>query len=409
MADQTRRFMHFDWRENGPAFLVGAGHGATHWILAGFYVVLPYLSQELGLTYAQTGALVSLFHGSSMVANLGSGAVVDIVGRRVVIQAMALVLGALAMIAVGFSAGIVGLIVPIVVIGLTNNLWHPAAISYLSHAFPNARGLALSIHTLGATFGDMLAPLAVGTLLTVVSWRSAASLSALPVFLVAAALLLVLREQQPMGATAGLRTRPAADYIAGVLQLVRDKAVMSLCIMAGFRSMTQNGLLVFIPLYLVSVLEASPVVLGFAMMALQAGGILAGPIAGAWSDRAGRQPVALICLTATTIAVAAFTQVGSLTAFVGLVFVLGFALFSVRPVIHSWTMDLADDRMAGTAVSVLFGIQSAFTLLVPTVGGLIADQWGLQAVFYLLAATSLIATVITYMLPDVRSRKPGRT
>ena len=62
-------------------------------------------------------------------------------------------------------------------------------------------------------------------------------------------------------------------------------------------------------------------------------------------------------------------------------------------------MDLADDRIAGTAVSVLFGMQSAFTLLVPTIGGLIADTWGLQAVFYLFAATSLIATIITYSLP----------
>ncbi len=399
MAQANFRTLLPDWRNNGAAFLVASGHAATHWLLATFYIVLPYLAEELQLSFAQTGALVSLFHGSSLVANLGSGAVVDIAGRRIIVQALSLVIGALALIAVGYSSGLIGLVVPVILIGLTNNLWHPAAISFLSRSYPQARGFALAIHTLGATLGDMLAPVAAGGLLTMVTWRTGSILNALPVFLVALLIILTLREtdtNQSSDTGAGKN----GSYLSGLAKLIKDRAVMSLCIMAGFRSMTQNGLLVFIPLYLVSVLKVSPVVLGIAMMALQVGGILAGPVAGAMSDRVGRQPVALICLSATTLAVSGFIFVTSLTAFVGLVFVLGFALFSVRPVIHSWTMDLADDNMSGTAVSVLFGMQSAFTLIVPTVGGLIADQWGLHSVFYLLAITAMIATAITYTLPD---------
>ena len=399
MAQVKIRTLLPDWRNNGAAFLVASGHGATHWLLATFYIVLPYLAEELQLSFAQTGALVSLFHGSSLIANVGSGAIVDIAGRRVVVQALSLVVGALALIAVGYSSGIVGLVVPVALIGLTNNLWHPAAISFLSRSYPEARGFALAIHTLGATFGDMLAPVVAGGLLTIFTWRTGTVLNALPVFLIAALILATLRETEPDQSTK-TTTAGVSSYLNGLTALIRNRAVMSLCVMAGFRSMTQNGLLFFIPLYLVSVLKVSPVVLGIAMMAMQIGGVLAGPVAGALSDRMGRQPVALVCLGATTLVVAAFIFVTSLTAFIALVFVLGFALFSVRPVIHSWTMDLADDNMSGTAVSVLFGMQSAFTLVVPTVGGLIADQWGLQSVFTMLAATAVIATVITYTLPD---------
>ena len=401
MAFLSNQFSHLNLRQSGPAFLVGMGHGATHWLLATFYVVLPFLAKDLGLSYAQAGALVSLFHAAAFIANLGSGAVVDIAGKRIIVQALSLIIGALALIAVGWSAGLAGLFLPIILIGLTNNLWHPAAISFLSRAFPNTRGFALSIHTLGATFGDMLAPIAVGGLLSFLTWRESTVLSALPVFAVAAVLMLTLREDSETAIQGSTKER-SRSYISGVADLLRDRAVLSLCLMAGFRSMTQNGLLFFIPLYLVSVLKVSPVTLGFAMAGLQAGGILAGPIAGAWSDRAGRQPIVFICLAATTVAIAGFAFVTSLPAFLALVIVLGFALFSVRPVIHSWTMDLADDKMAGTAVSVLFGAQTAFTLAVPTVGGMIADEWGLHTVFYLLAATSLIATVITYTLPDVK-------
>ena len=394
------------WRKQVPAMLVGAGHGGTHWILATFYILLPYLSKELGLSYAQAGALVTLFHGSSLIANVGSGAVVDLAGRRVVIQALSLVIGATALVAVGFSAGLISLAVAVIFIGLTNNLWHPAAISYLSRTYPQARGLALSIHTLGATFGDILAPLAAGGLLLLFSWRIVAPINAVPVFLMAATLLIVLRERAPDNGKDRIEGG-ARSYFTGLIGLLRDKALIGLCVMSGFRSMTQNGILVFLPLYLVGVLEVSPFVLGLIMMTLQVGGIFAGPIAGTASDRIGRQPVALMGLGATSLAVLGFAFVEAIVPFVILVLILGFALFSIRPVIHSWTMDLTEDHMAGTAVSVLFGIQSAFTLVIPVLGGLIADQWGLQTVFYLLTGTVAIATAIAFVLPEAKKREPN--
>jgi MFS family permease len=78
---------------------------------------------------------------------------------------------------------------------------------------------------------------------------------------------------------------------------------------------------------------------------------------------------------------------------------LGLAMFAVRPVIHSWALDLAPDHMGGSMVSLLFGAQSALSALVPLVGGLIADQWGLAAVFYVLAASTLIANLVVLGLP----------
>jgi MFS family permease len=294
--------------------------------------------------------------------------------------------------------------VPLVVlIGATNNLWHPAAIAYLSARYPGNRGYALAIHTLGASLGDTLAPLAAGLLLAWMTWRGAAFVSAVPVIAVAFLLLAVLGREAnhnaEAGGGAGLRA-----YLARVGGLVRDRAVIGLCVMAGFRSMTQSGLLVFIPLYLADVVEVSPVVLGLVMMAMQVGGMIAGPVAGTASDRIGRQPVVFAGITATTLIVAGLTLVSGAALFIVLVSLLGFALFSVRPVIHSWAMDLTPARMHGSAVSLLFGTQSAFSALVPVIGGMIADQWGLVAVFYILAAAMVIANLLVYGLPDVKEQ-----
>ncbi|MGY9060891.1 MAG: MFS transporter, partial [Rhodospirillales bacterium] len=80
--------------------------------------------------------------------------------------------------------------------------------------------------------------------------------------------------------------------------------------------------------------------------------------------------------------------------------VLGFALFAVRPVIHSWMMDLTPKKMGGSATSLLFGVQAGLSASVPIVGGLIADQWGLPVVFYILAVFGLAALVMTFLLPN---------
>lgn len=403
MLARIERFTGTTLQAQGPSFLVGLGHGATHWIIATVFVLLPYLAEDLGLNYTQAGMLASLFHISSFTANLGSGAVVDISGRRILVQSLSLSIGALALILVGFSSTITLLIMSIIIIGMTNNIWHPAAITYLSRRYPENKGLALSIHTLGATFGDVAAPVFAGTMLLVLSWQGVASMSALPVFAVAAAILYYLPENEERSGSQDQKRVSAGTYLDGLRQLFRDKALMGVCIMTGFRSMGQNGLIVFLPLYLVGVMMANPFVLGMAIMGLQIGGIIAGPIAGIWSDRIGRRPVVLLGSAATTVLLALLTFVDELIPFVVLIFMLGFAIFSLRPVIHSWVMDLAADDVSGSAVSVLFGMQSGFTTLVPIIGGVMADIWGLSTVFYLFTGVMAISTALAYFLPDHKS------
>lgn len=400
MSSAIERMTGLQWKGQGPAFLVASGHGATHWILGTFYVLLPYITESLSLTYAQAGGLVTIFHVSSFAANVGSGAVVDIRGRRVLVQSFSLIIGALSLMAMGLAQQAIWLIPLVVLIGVTNNLWHPAAISYLSQCYPNNRGYALSIHTLGASIGDAVAPVVAGATLLWLSWQGTASLVSLPVLGVAALLLIALNKLDKENNRKAEAGSGIGDYFKGVTALARDRAVIGLCTMAGFRSMTQSGLLVFLPLYLADVLKVSPVVLGLALMSMQIGGMIAGPVAGVLSDRMGRQPVTLACLTASTLIIAGLTLVEGIWLFVGVVSLLGLALFAVRPVIHSWALDLAPESMSGSVVSLLFGTQSALSALVPVVGGLIADQWGLAAVFYMLAGTMFIANAIVYFLPD---------
>jgi MFS family permease len=182
-------------------------------------------------------------------------------------------------------------------------------------------------------------------------------------------------------------------------RLLRDRAVLGLCLMAGLRTMAQNGLLMFLPLYLVDILDADPLETGSVMMAMQVGGILAVVIAGAWSDRIGRRPIVVAGLGASTAVIAGLTLLGGGPLYVAGVALLGFVLFAIRPVVHSWMMDLTPDEMGGSATSLMFGAQAGLSTIMPVAGGVVADIWGLPSVFYLLAALMLMANMTAALLP----------
>ncbi len=258
----------------------------------------------------------------------------------------------------------------------------------------------LSVHAFGASAGDAVAPAVVGAMIVWAGWQHTALYGALPVFAVAALIFVALTSQDAGtrgGVARGLGLR---EYLRGIATLLRDRGVLGLSIMAGFRSMAQNGLLVFIPLYLVDVLGVGPLLLGVAVMVMQIGGMVAGPVAGTWSDRVGRRRIVLAGLTGTTVVVVLLTLAASEVVFIGGVAVLGFMLFAVRPVIHSWMMDITPPELSGSAVSALFGTQSAFSVAIPLVGGVIADAFGLPVVFYALAASMLVANTLVYLLPE---------
>ncbi|RMF00812.1 MAG: MFS transporter, partial [Alphaproteobacteria bacterium] len=318
MLSALERITGLDRKGQGPAFLVASGHGATHWLLGTFYVLLPYITRDLGLSYTQAGGLVTLFHVAAFAANAGSGAVVDIGFRHVQVQAASLFLGAFSLLAFAFAERLLWLVPLVVLLGATNNLWHPAAIAYLSSRYPRNRGYALSIHTLGASFGDMLAPVAAGALLSLLSWQATALLCALPAALVALLLLAVLGRGAAQARESG-EEGSVRDYLRRLSALVGNRAMLGLCTMAGFRSMTQNGVLVFIPLYLADVLKVSPVVLGFVLMGMQVGGMIAGPVAGTLSDALGRQPVVFAGITAATLIIIGLTLVSTPALFILLV------------------------------------------------------------------------------------------
>lgn len=394
----VERLTGVNWAGQLTAYLVAVGHGGTHWLMATMYILLPFARQDLGLSYAEIGAVITAMNVAAFATNIGAGPAVDMSARRARLLALALAGCAVALLAIGLVPSLLGLTVGVMIIGAANNFWHPAAFSFLAKRFPDNRGFALSVHGLGANMGDALGPLAAGALMVWVGWRGAAVANALPMFALALLILVLMSRHEKRSETVA-DSLDLAGYFRGIREMIRQRAILTLCLMAGFRTMTQNGILIFLPLYLADVMGFEGIMLGLVMTGMQTGGIISGPIAGTWSDRIGRRPIVLGGLMASTVVIVALTVIQSEALFVAGVALLGFLLYAVRPVVHSWMMDLTPAGMNGSATSLMFGTQGAFKMGLPVLGGFIADTWGLASVFYLLAATMILANMVAVTLP----------
>ncbi len=402
LSASIQRWTGLPWSQQGPALMVGVGHGATHWVAATFYLLLPWIKETLQISYTNAGILVAVFHLASFLANFASGALTDITGKRVLIQSGSLTLGALALGGTSLAWSVIPLALMIAIIGATNNAWHPAAISFLSERYPDNRGYALAVHALGANVGDSIAPLMVGAVLGMLSWQDTALVSTVPVFVVAFWIWTVLSRHETISPAETKETRKV-PYLSELKIMFRQFELLGLSMMSGFRAAAQVGLLMFVPLYLTDVLEAGPMMTGVGFSLMQLGGVLSSPVAGAWSDRIGRRPIVVGGLALSTLVIAFLAIAGSQILFVSGIAFLGFVLYGVRPVVHSWALDLTSKTMGGTVISLVFGTQSLFSIGIPVLSGMVADLFGLQRVFWLLAGLILVSNLIAFLLKDSRN------
>ena len=402
LSASIQRWTGLPWSQQGPALMVGVGHGATHWVAATFYLLLPWIKETLQISYTNAGILVAVFHLASFLANFASGALTDITGKRVLIQSGSLTLGAFALGGTSLAWSVIPLALMIAIIGATNNAWHPAAISFLSERYPDNRGYALAVHALGANVGDSIAPLMVGAVLGMLSWQDTALVSTVPVFVVAFWIWTVLSRHETISPAETKETRKV-PYLSELKIMFRQFELLGLSMMSGFRAAAQVGLLMFVPLYLTDVLEAGPMMTGVGFSLMQLGGVLSSPVAGAWSDRIGRRPIVVGGLALSTLVIAFLAIAGSQILFVSGIAFLGFVLYGVRPVVHSWALDLTSKTMGGTVISLVFGTQSLFSIGIPVLSGMVADLFGLQRVFWLLAGLILVSNLIAFFLKDSRN------
>jgi MFS transporter, FSR family, fosmidomycin resistance protein len=402
-------------RTFSDVWLITLGHTLTHWYPATFYLLLPLIGNELGLSYSQIGSILTCQFVAGSLSNVPGGMVVDALPRKGLLMAISLCWVGAPYLLMSFTHSYWTLLGCAALVGIGNNLWHPTAIPLLAHYFPRQRGLVVSLHGMGGNVGDALAPLAAGFLLASMNWRSVVIVNLIPGIVMAAVILFFVggltMPDSESAAQREAKTRRSfftavAAALADLRDLFKNRTVVMLSAGSAFRSMTQSALLTFIPLYLARNMGYPAAWIGGAMFSLQAAGFAMTPVAGYFSDRMGRQRIIMSSMAMTVVVLLGMAFAGRSSAFVILVAFLGFFLFAVRSVLQAWLLDVTPPKRGGTSIGVLFATQSLGAALGPLFGGLIADRYGLDAVFYFLASTIIVANLFVFFTPAPQQRMP---
>ena len=409
MADTTVDALAPPRRSFQDVLVVSFGHALTHWYPSTFYLLLPLIGSELGLSYGEIGAILTCQYAAGAIANIPGGLFVDTVGHKERLMAVALFWIGFPYLVMGFTHAYWMMLACATLVGIGNNLWHPTAIPWLADRFPERKGFVMAVHGMGGNVGDALAPLAIGVLLSTFTWRNVVLINVVPGILMSVLILFYIGRANGNDAHAAAHKAPRmepGERMRAFAALFRNRAFLTLAIGSCFRSMTQGGLMTFLPVYLAREMGYSPIWIGACMFALQAAGFAAAPIAGHLSDSVGRRQVIMSSLAMTAVVILCMALAGGTPWFVLLVAVLGFFLFAVRAVLQAWLLDATPPGMGGSAIGLLFSTQALGAGLGPLSAGIVADHFGLMAAFYFLAGTIVIANLLVFATPSELMKKP---
>lgn len=385
---------------DGPFWGICLGHTFTHWYTASFYILLPYITLELGLSVAQAGSLVTMMFVFKTIAGMPIGAITDMMTRKNLMLALSLLLAGLPFFFMGLSHTYIILMFLVIVMGIGSEMWHPASFAILAARFPSKKGFVFGFHGMAANLGDLLAPVILGGLIAVMTWKEVVLWNVLP-GIVASVLILFLLRKINFAVIKNIEENKLniSDYLVGFKQLFKNRTVLMLAFASGFRSMAQTGLMTFLPLYLAIEMGLSPIWVGIYVSILQAGGLLSSPFVGAISDKHGARKVIYSGMIFTSIMVIIMTFIHINWLLILTIAIIGFFLYALRPVMHAWAMEMTSDEIAGTTTSLVFTTQSLMATISPLIGGLLADQYGFIATFYFIAAVILVGNIVIFFIP----------
>lgn len=391
-------------RDTAPFILTGlsAGHGIFHWFSQSFFVMLPEVVATFGLNGLQVGAISATREVISGVIALPGGVVTDMVRRH-----WGLVLaGCMGLFGVGWLIMGISPVYPVLLVGMAAvaaaaAMWHLPAAAALSQRFTDRRGSALSIHGVGGNIGDVLGPALTGVLLLTLSWRGVLSIYAVvPMLLV----LIIYWAFRDIGRTGSIDAAPSRfrEQMSNTRESFKDHPrLWGIMVVAGLRGMANVAFLPFLALYLGldDELGLGNAALGLHIALLVGVGVVAAPVVGYISDRAGRKLVLIPGMLALCALTALLVPFGEGAGLIVILALLGVFFFSDQPILTAAALDVVGDKVAASTLGVFSFSRFVLAAASPLIAGELFDEVGIESTFFFVAGIYLLATVVLIAVP----------
>ncbi|MBV9416324.1 MAG: MFS transporter [Solirubrobacterales bacterium] len=369
--------------------VLSLGHMFTDIAQGSIPALLPFLIARDHISIAAASALVLAATISSSVVQPLFGHVSDRVSLPWLMP-LGPALGGLGVALAGLAPSYPLTFAAVLVSGLGVAAFHPEGSRFANYVSGARRASGMSLFSVGGNVGFALGPVLVTPLLLAFGLHGTVFIL-IPTWLMAAVLLAQLPHLKSF----------RSDLVGGRVQKGEDaEAWGPFAILAGviaLRSFVYFGLVTFIPLYYVKVLDTSKALGGVALSAMLLGGAAGTLLGGPLADRFGRRTVLVGSMLVIPPLIVGFLASGPVLAiaFAALAGAATIATFAVTIVMGQ---EYLPGRL-GVAAGVTIGLSIGLGGLGAPLLGLLADAHGLTAVFEIVAVLPLGALALTLALP----------
>lgn len=362
--------------------------------------LLPLFARELGAGAPMVGLVVGASTLTGIVVKLPAGAWSDILGRRALLVAGALVFAVMPFTYVAVSG--LGLLIALrVVHGSATAIFGPVASASLSDvAPPHRRATWLSTYSTIQGAGQAVGPVLAGYLIAMRRFDLAFLLAGTIALSVP---LIVWRWPAPSKSRESGPRSPASQFAQGIREVVAEPRVLIASIAQAAQFLLNGSLNAFLPLYASEVIGMSAANVGwlFAMQTVTT--LTTRPLIGVLSDRVDRRSVILTGLVACSAAVWMISSAVTAAALVGGVLAYAAGVAVTTAATSAYVTDVAPRARYGAAHGVFGTIYDIGDAAGPILAGLLVASLGYTHMFRAMAMVAVTVAAAFYML----SRTPA--
>jgi predicted MFS family arabinose efflux permease len=375
--------------------------GIDRFLIATMY---PVISRDLHLSYGDIGVITGALALAWGASALFTGNASDRIGRRTVLVG-SLIVFALLIGASGLAAGLAGLVVVRVVMGLADGAYTPTSIAATIEASaPQRHGLNIGIQQMMLPLcGLGIAPLLVSGLLKLVNWRSVFLVFVLPGLLLAYAVWRVI----PAASSAARSTQSPRSSWQDWRQVLAYRNVpigggLMLCWLTCL--ITTSA---FLPNYFVDYRKLPFGQMSRIMSAIGLGSTV-GTLALPWlSDFVGRKPVMVFSTLGALLSLWLLQSAGAgpwpLFCFLFMVHFFNNALITLT--VGPLCSETVPPALMATASGVVIAVGELFGGgIAPVVVGQVAQRFGIEHVLWLPIIMMTAGFVLSLLTRETRPK-----
>ena len=392
-------------------WLLSIAHAVNHAQAVVLPLIYLRIIVEFGVTASEIAYLAAIGSIASGVVQLSYAKLTRMISRRKLLGAGGLVFGA------GFAAqALTTSFLPFALVNVGSRIGgspqHPVGNGLLAEQFPEERrGFAISAHISGGNVGTVVVALVGTALIAAIGWRWVAVVFGIPAVLIAIAILLFVRESGADRETAVAHGSVRNAF--GTILRDPDHRWIYLASVLGGGGRGLGVVNLFALLYLTSVigLDAGTTDLMYGILIVLS---VPMPLLAGWlSDRIGRRPVIIGVYLGGAVAFAVFLLVGD--ALLGLwlgILLMGLFSFAESPQLQALLADIAPasvrDASFALYFTLAFGVGSLWTAAYGAIIAILGEADGLPVVFWLMAASFVLAALAVVPIREPARRTPFR-